>query len=159
MAAKFRSGDELMMMLRRAKEIELAFEQDAQWEGYYEKERLREVLMELIVDSARHAVLVQGLIDKVKVMPGAVYPPLHGKPFNFRNKNDLEMMMDIGHTEQLMRDIYSSIRDAVKASPPGLLNNENEMGSFLEDIEQLIKAETHHAELVSRYVGKVERIH
>jgi hypothetical protein len=159
MVAKFQSGDELMMMLRRAKEIELAFEQDAQWEGYYEKERLREVLMELIVDSARHAVVVQGLMDKVKVTPGREYPPLHGRPFNFRNKNDLEMMMEIGHTEQLMKDIYNSIRDAVKASPPGLLNDENEMGPFLEDIEDLIKGETHHAELVTRYVGKVERIH
>ncbi len=159
MVAKFQSGDELMMMLRRAMEIELAFEQDAQWEGYYEKEKLREVLMELIVDSGRHAVLVQGLIDKVKVTPGKEHPPLHGKAFNFRNKNDLEMMMEIGHTEQLMKDIYSSIRESVKASPPGLLKNEDERGAFLEEIEQLVQAETHHAELVTKYVGKVERIH
>lgn len=148
-----------MMMLRRAQEIELAFEQDAQWEGYYEKEKLREVLMELIVDSARHAVVVQGLIDKVKVTPGRDHSPLHAKSFNFRNKNDLEMMMEIGHTEQLMKEIYSSIREAVKASPTGLLNNEEEMGAFLEEIELLVKAETHHAELVTKYVGKVERIH
>jgi hypothetical protein len=69
------------------------------------------------------------------------------------------MMMDIGHTERLMRDIYSSIRDGVKASPPGLLKDDRDMGPFMEEIETLIKAETHHAELVIKYVGKVERIH
>jgi hypothetical protein len=159
MTAMFRSGDELMMLLRRAREIELAFEQDAQWEGYYEKEALRAVLMELIVDSARHAVIVQGLMDKVKVSAEREYAPLQGKTFNFRNRNDLEMMMDIGHTERLMRDIYSSIRDGVKASPPGLLKDDRDMGPFMEEIETLIKAETHHAELVIKYVGKVERIH
>jgi rubrerythrin len=147
------------MMLRRAGEIELGFEQEAQWEAYYEKEKLREVLMELIVDSARHADMVQALIGKVKANPVKTYPPLHGRLFSFRNKNELEMMMELGRTEQLMKDLYTDISNAVKASPPGLLNKEEDMAAFLADLEYLIDAETHHADLVTKYVGKVERIH
>ncbi len=75
MVAKFRSGDELVMVIRGVKEIELAFEQDAQWEGYYGMEKLRDVLIGLIVDSARHAGVVQALIDKVKMTSREKPPP------------------------------------------------------------------------------------
>ncbi len=66
--------------------------------------------------------------------------------------------MELGSTERLMKDIYSNIRGMVKATLLGLLNDESDMRSFLDEIENLIAAETHHVEL-TRYVGKVERIH
>ena len=153
--AKFRNGDELAEMLRKALQIELNFEQESQWEGYFEKEKLREVLMELIVDSGCHGEMVQEMLDKVQVTPGRSRPPLHPRAFNFRSKNDLEMMMEIGKTERLMRDIYASIRDLLQNSGPGLLVDENDKEKFMNDLELLIKAETHHAELVTRYVGKI----
>lgn len=154
----YRNGDELMMVLRRALEIELGFEHESQWEAYYEKEKLRALLMELIVDSAQHAEMVQKLIGMVKVTPGKTFPPVKGRDFNFKNKNELEMMMELGRTEILMRDLYTDIRASFKASPPSLLQNEVDAGPFITTISTLIAAEQHHSDLVGKHVGKVERV-
>lgn len=156
--ARFNSGDELASMLGKALQIELSFEQEAQWEGYFEKDALRKVLMELILDSGRHADTVRGLIDRARVSSGHVPAPAHGRPFNFRNKNDLEMMMEMGRTERLMRDLYSDIRETVAASGPEVLKDGTDRDAFLADLDTLIEAEKRHSDLVSSYVGKVERI-
>lgn len=147
-----------MLLLRRALDIELGFEQDAQWEGYYEKEKLRSLLMELIIDSSQHAKMVQSLIKMVKVTPGMTFPPVRDRTFDFRNKDELEMM-EIGSTEILMRDIYTDTRNAFKASTQSLLVEQADTEKFLATNESLILAETHHSELVRKYKGKVERIH
>ncbi len=156
--AIFRNGDELMMVLRRAQEVERGFEHEAQWEAYYEKEKMRTLLMELIVDSTQHAEMVQALMNMVKVSPGKVFPPVKGKEFDFKNKNELEMMADLGRTEVLMRDLYTDIRNSFKASPPGLLICDMDAEKFVSTLNTLIAAEQHHANLVCKCVGKVERV-
>jgi len=154
----YRNGDELMMVLRRALEIELSFEHESQWDAYYEKEKLRALLMELIVDSAQHAEMVQSLMAMVKVSPGKTFSPVRGREFNFKNKNELEMMMDLGRTEILMRDLYTDVRDSFSSSPAGLLLDDADAHRFLTTINSLIAAEQHHSELVAKHVGKVERV-
>ena len=137
-----------MLLLRRALDIELGFEQDAQWEGYYEREKLRSLLMELIIDSSQHAEMVQSLIKMVKVTPGKTFPPVHDRTFDFRNKDELEMM-EIGRTEILMRDIYTDIRNGFTASTQSLLVEQADTEKFLAAIESLILAETNHSELAA----------
>lgn len=138
----FRNGDDLMPLLRCASEIEQGFEQDARWERHYEKEKLWPLLMELIMDPSRHAEMVQGLITMVKTSPDKMHPPGHGRDSDFKNKNDLEMMMGRGRAETLMRDIHSEVRNVFQASSAPLLIDPTDTGRFMGTIEALSKAET-----------------
>lgn len=156
--AKTLSGAELLSLLKRALYIERTFENEAQWEGYYEKEELRGLLIELIMDSGKHAVIVESLMSRVKADGVVDFTPPHGKLFNFRSKNDLEIMMELEKTEKLMFDMYSQILTFVKSSNIEGIIKKEDLPGFITDLESLVKWEKHHMELVSSHVGKVERI-
>jgi hypothetical protein len=102
--------------------------------------------------------MVQKLMAMVKVSPGKTFTSVRGRDFNFKNKNELEMMMDLGRTEILMRDLYTDVRNSFSLSPAGLLIDEADAHNFLTTISSLIAAEQHHSDLVAKHVGKVERV-
>jgi len=159
--AEIRTGDELTSFLRKAKEIEMAFETTVQWEGYIDvkKDEFRELLFKLISDSDRHNNNVDQLISMIKTEHEADTKQLAARTFNFKNKNEMEIMMEIGKYEKLIHDLYSNILDGCKNSNMrALLKDENNIPAFISMLEKLIMEEQGHMNLVSKYVGKIERI-
>ncbi len=158
---KVKDGDEVANLLRRALEIEKTFESAGQWEGYLSLrgEQFREVLFQLITESDTHGRLVESMLQMVKVTPDHAQIPLQTRRFDFKQKNDLEIMMDIGKTEKMMLDLYTSVRDSLNgADPADYLKDPGDAAKFLETLERLIREETNHARIISRYAGHVERI-
>jgi rubrerythrin len=159
--SRVRDGDEVANLLRRALEIEKTFESAGQWEGYLNLmgEQFREVLFQLITESDTHGRLVESMIQMVKVTPDHVQIPLQTRRFDFKQKNDLEIMMDIGKTEKMMLDLYTSVRDSLEgADPEDYLNDPADNQRFADILDRLIGEETNHAKIISRYAGHVERI-
>ena len=159
--AQIVSGDELVAFLRKAKEIEDLFETTVQWEGYIDvkKDEFREILFKLISDSDKHANWVDKLISMVKTTQGAVASPIAARTFNFKNKNEMEIMMDIGKYEKLIHDLYKNINDGLdEAVLRNILKDGNQSSEFISTLRQLIAEEQGHINLVSRFVGKIERI-
>jgi len=155
------SGDELASFLARAKEIEMAFETVVQWEGYIDvkKEEFRDLLFKLISDSDRHDKLVDRLMSMVKMDQGTSSKPLTPRTFTFKNKNEMEIMMEIGKYEKLIHDLYNNIMAGLNESNlRPLLKDESKSPEFLSVLGQLIAEEKGHMNLVSKYVGKIERI-
>ena len=159
--AQVRDGDEVANLLIRALEIEKTYESAGEWEGYLnlQKEQFREVIFQLISESDTHSRMVESMIGMVKVTPNHVQTPLQVRSFDFRKKNDLEIMMDIGKTEKMMLDLYASITESLEGvDPVKYLNDPTDHARFSEMLDRIIKEEENHVSIISRYAGHVERI-
>ncbi len=157
---EIRSGDELANFLRKALEIEAGFESISQWEGYInlKKDEFRDVVFELISESEKHKSMVEDLISKTKRPSSSETAPLQPHAFNFKNKTEFEIMMDLSRYEKLAYDIYLNIRDALKASDMSRLVEEGDAPLFFSTLDHLIREEADHAAQIASYVGRVERI-
>jgi rubrerythrin len=156
-----RNGDELAGLLRKAHEIESSFESVVQWEGYVNvaDSEMRAVLFELISDSNEHRRIVESLLAMVRTGGDAGSLPLQPKTFNFKGRNDAEVMNEIAKVEKLMFDMYSDILSAVDVSDlKSLLSDVEDAESFVSHLNTLIEGEAKHMAIVARYVRKVDRL-
>lgn len=158
--AGIRTGAELANFLRKALEIEMGFESVSQWEGYInvKKDDFRDIIFTLISESEKHRGLVEAMISKVKGPFGSKALPLQPHSFNFKNKVESEIMMDLSRYEKLAYDTYLNIREALQNSNIGSLVDEKDTPFFLSTLDVLIKEEANHTDLLTRYLGHVERI-
>lgn len=157
---EIRTSDELLTFLQKALEIEASFESMSQWESYIniKKDEFRDVIFELISESEKHRAMVEELISKVKVNPQWQMPSIRPREFNFKNKTEFEIMMELSRYEKLAYDIYKNIYDALKKSDMTSLIKEGGSAPFFSTLELLINDESEHQSKIARYVGKVERI-
>lgn len=158
--AEIRTGEELANFLRKALEIEAAFESVSQWEGYInvKKDEFRDVIFELISESEKHRTLVESMISKVKISPGSAALSLQPHTFNFKNKTEFEIMMDLSRYEKLAYDTYLNIREALKHSSLDNIISAEDIPFFFSTLELLIREESEHSAHIASYVGNVERI-
>jgi len=156
---EIRTTDELLTFLHKALEIELSFETMSQWESYInlKKDEFRDVVFELISESEKHRAIVEELISKVKSKNQQGVPSIRPREFNFKNKTEFEIMMELSRYEKLAYDIYKNIFDALKKSDMKNLFDENP-SSIFSTLETLIREESDHQSKIANYVGKVERI-
>jgi len=157
--AEIRTGEELANFLRKALEIEAAFESVSQWEGYInvKKDEFRDVIFELISESEKHRTLVESMISKVKISPGSAALSLQPHTFNFKNKTEFEIMMDLSRYEKLAYDTYLNIREALKHSSLDNIISAEDIPFFFSTLELLIREESEHSAHIASYVGNVER--
>lgn len=157
--AEIRTGAELANFLRKALEIEMGFESVSQWEGYInvKKDDFRDIIFTLISESEKHRALLEAMISKVKGLSGSKALPLQPHSFNFKNKVESEIMMDLSRYEKLAYDTYLNIREALQNSNIGSLVDEKDAPFFLSTLDVLIKEEADNADLIARYMEHVER--
>ncbi|UCE81470.1 MAG: hypothetical protein JSV94_03415 [Methanobacteriota archaeon] len=155
------SGDELADLMHKALEIERGFELIAQWEGYVgvRKKEFREILFLLVSETNGHVRTLESMIEKIRTEQDYRGPPIQQRVFNFKGKNELEILTEISKIENIMLDIYSDIRDALKESDmTKILIDKNEARPFLTALENLIDDETRHLTTTSKYVRKLDRL-
>ncbi|HIH01396.1 TPA: hypothetical protein HA259_04860 [Thermoplasmata archaeon] len=154
-------GDDLAGYLQKALEIERGFETLSEWEGYVgvKEKELREVLFQLVTDSAQHGRTVETLLDMVRTTADFRGLPLQPRGFNFRAKGEAEIMNEISRTENIMFDLYSDIRDALRNSDmSSLLISPDDASSFMTSLDGLINDEARHISIISKYVRKLDRL-
>ncbi|MBM3300603.1 MAG: hypothetical protein FJY85_11675, partial [Deltaproteobacteria bacterium] len=150
---EIRSGDELASFLRKALDIEASFESISQWEDYInlKKDEFRDVVFELISESEKHKSIVESLISKTKKGSRSETAPLQPHVFNFKNKTEFEIMMDLSRYEKLAYDIYLNIREALKASDMSKLVEEGDAPLFFSTLDRLIMEEADHVARIASY--------
>ncbi|MGD0056446.1 MAG: hypothetical protein ABSB83_01145 [Methanomassiliicoccales archaeon] len=155
-----RTGEELASFLKKALEIEAGFESVSQWEGYInvKKDEFRDVIFELIYESEKHRTLVEKMISKISISLGPEALPLQPHAFNFKNKTEFEIMMDLSKYEKLAYDTYVNIREALKHSDVDRFIKTEDLPFFFSTIDLLIREEAEHSDHIASYVGNVERI-
>jgi hypothetical protein len=156
-----KSGDELAGFMRKALEIERGFESVAQWEGYVsvKDKEFRDVLFQLVSDSDGHARTVESLLEMVRTEDDYRGFPLHPRVLNFRGKDDVEVMTEISRIENVMFDMYSDIRDALKDSDiSGFMVDTGDSVPFTTALNGLIEDEARHMSIISKYVRKLDRL-
>lgn len=155
-----RTAVELHRLLTKALQIEMSYETIADWEGYVSvsSPKFRDSLFGLISESEKHEALVKEMIGMVVMPQGAEQMPL-GKPhFDFSNRGELDVMMELQRYEKLAYDLYSSIRVAAgNLIGKGFIANDN-MLRFLAILDQLIKEEGNHEHMISDFLGNVKMI-
>ena len=158
--AIFRTGDELVMTLKKALQIEEGFESVAQWEAYVttQDEDFRKMMFQLLSDSERHKDMVEQMISKVNASNPRLATPLSPRVFNFSGKEDQEVMDELFKTENLMLNTYVLIREALTAGDIDRLIDPSDREFFLRTLNDMIKEEGVHASLVSSKRGKMVRI-
>ncbi|MDH7509330.1 MAG: hypothetical protein QHH00_08065 [Methanomassiliicoccales archaeon] len=156
---EIRTTDELLIFLQKALEIELSFETMSQWESYInlKKDEFRDVVFELISESEKHRAIVEELMSRVKMKNQREIPAIRPREFNFKNKTEFEIMMELSKYEKLAYDIYKNIYDALKKSDMKNLFD-GDPSSIFSTLDMLIKEESDHQSKIANYVGKVERI-
>ncbi len=147
-------------MLKRALQIEDGFESVAQWEAYVitKDHEFRRMIFEMLAESAKHKVILGGLLKMVRVSdPGAIAPlaPAH---FDFAGKENLEIMDDLYQTEILMFDTYTLIKESLHGADIEKLLLPGHKEHFMKMLNDLISDEGRHATMVSSHRGHVERI-
>ena len=154
-----RTGQELASFLRKALEIEASFESVSQWEGYIsiKKDEFRDVIFELISESERHRTLVESMISKVRVPPGSEALPLRIHAFDFKNKTEFEIMMDLSKYEKLAYDTYLNIRDALKRFNVEGYIETKDVPFFFSTLELLIREKSEHSDHIANYAASMER--
>jgi rubrerythrin len=157
---EIRTGEDLANFLRKALEIEAGFESVSQWEGYInvKKDEFRDVIFELISESEKHRNLVETMISKIRLSPRSEALPLHPHTFNFKNKTEFEIMMDLSKYEKLAYDTYFNIREALKHSNLDSLIEAKDVPFFFSTLDLLIRGEAEQSDHIANYVGRVERI-
>ncbi len=159
--AIFRTGDELVMSLKRALQIEEGFESIAQWEAYVttQDDNFRRMMFQLLSDSERHKGLVEQMISRAHVSDPRQATPLSPRVIDFSGKEDQEVMDELFKTENLMLNTYLLIKEALTGGDIGQLIDPADEGFFSETLNNLIREEGIHASLVSSKRGKMVRIH
>jgi rubrerythrin len=156
-----RTGDKLANLLKKANEVEMAFENMANWEAYVsvKGEEFRQILFRLISDSQRHKNILNSLISKIKMSNSHDLIPLTPRVFDFKNRHELEIMEEIGRYEKLAFDLYTNIMEALKNSETKLLLcDENDVDLLTSSLQTLILEEKSHIDLVSKYSGRFQRL-
>ena len=158
--AIFRTGDELVMSLKKALQIEEGFESIAQWEAYVttQDDDFRRMMFQLLSDSERHKGLVEQLISRVYVSDPRPATSVSPRVINFSGKEDQEVMDELFKTENLMLNTYLLIQEALTEGDIDRLIDPADKGFFLDTLKDLIKEEGIHASLVSSKRGKMIRI-
>ncbi|MEM2943658.1 MAG: hypothetical protein QXN93_00905 [Methanomassiliicoccales archaeon] len=157
---EIRNSDELISYLQRVLEIESGFEQMSQWESYInvKKDEFRDVIFGLISESEQHRAMVEDLISRVKRSTDRPLPPIKPREFVFKNKTELEIMMELSKYEKLAYDLYKNILEALKRSDVKNLIAEKDVGHFFATLNSLVNDESEHQSRIARYVGMIERI-
>jgi len=148
------TGEELVSLLRSARQIEIAFESLAEWSGYVDapNEDFRSTLFNMITESQRHRTMVDSLISMVNASSPAPGAPLTPRAMDFKNKNEAQIMSEIGKYEKLAFDLYSQILQAVKESDlKVLLRDEKNANGFISTLEKLISEEKNHMDLAAKF--------
>jgi len=156
-----RTGDKLANLLKKANEVEMAFENMANWEAYVsvKGEEFRQILFRLISDSQRHKNILNSLISKIKMSNSHDLIPLTPRVFDFKNRHELEIMEEICRYEKLAFDLYTNIMEALKNSETKLLLcDENDVDLLTSSLQTLILEEKSHIDLVSKYSGRFQRL-
>ena len=154
-------GDDLAGYLQKALEIEKGFETMAEWEGYVsvKEKEFREVLFQLVSDSARHSRTVESLLGMVRVTADNRGLPLQPREFSFKTKSEAEIMAEISRMEHIMFDLYSDIRESLRSSgPSNLLVDPDDASAFMTSLDELVNDESRHISIISKYVRKLDRL-
>jgi hypothetical protein len=158
---EIRTSVELHRVLIKALQIEMSYETIADWEGFVSvsSPKFRDTLFGLISESEKHETLVKEMIEMVIMPQGEGQLPLSNPHFDFSNRGELDIMMELLRYEKLAFDLYSSIRAAAgNMYGKGFIDDVN-MPRFLAILDQLVKEESDHEHLVSGFLGNVKMIH
>jgi len=157
---EIRTAVELHRLLTKALQIEMSYETIADWEGYVtvNSPKFRDTLFSLISESERHETLVKEMIEMIIMPKGSEQLPLGQPRFDFSNRGELDVMMELLRYEKLSYDLYSSIRVAAGSMGDKGFVREGDMPHLLAILDQLIKEESDHENLVSSFLGNVKMI-
>lgn len=155
---KITSGDELVDMLKKAEQIEMGFEDSSIWEGYIEvdDQDIRNLIFTLSSASHDHTKMVQSMIDMVEAESGEGSPP----PEEGVQLQEHEGLGDHEPTPQvrpLAYNLYVDIQRALEESDRAMIK-EGKKEEFRSYLERLLRDEKKHIDLLSRYVGFIQRI-
>jgi hypothetical protein len=158
---EIRTSVELHRLLTKALQIEMSYETIADWEGFVSvsSPKFRDTLFGLISESEKHEALVKEMIEMVIMPQGAEQTPLSDPRFDFSNRGELDIMMELLRYEKLAFDLYSSVRAAAgNMYGKGFIDDEK-MPRLIAILDQLVKEESDHEHMVSGFLGNVKMIH
>jgi len=155
-----RDAEELHKLLSKAFQIESEYETLAEWEGYISlgNPKYRDLLFELISDSEKHAAWVKDMLAMVTMPPGYMAPALPPASFDFKDKSEFDVLMELEKYEQLTLDLYSAIKGALARSDLKRMIREGDLEKMLRTLDDLISDETRHRDAVHSFVGQVRLI-
>jgi len=157
---RLRDAEGMHKLLAKALQIESEYETLAEWQGYISLNNptYRDLLLELISDSEKHATWVKEMLAMVILPAGYRAMELPPPTFDFQGKSEFDTLMELERYEQLMLDLYSAIKAAINSSDMLGKVREGElprMGGLLDD---LISDETQHRDAIHSFVGQVKMI-
>jgi hypothetical protein len=157
---KITNMDELENLIGRAYWVESQFELAGQWEAYMEvKDKYRDLLFKIAHDSAEHKSTLKRMFDNMEGLDiERATEGLKGKEFNFKHKNDEEILSELLRNDTLLEDIYSKLysnvnEEIIKYAWKGDVPEE-----FYKNLKWLINQERGHIALLTKFTGKLERI-
>ena len=156
---QLRNSKELASLLKKALEIERGFENMAQWEGYVQAKSdvFRNTLFTMISESEHHASMVTEMLDRLSTTVTDT-PNLRQQLFDYSLKEESEVMRELARNEKLALDTYTNIRESLKSSDTSAWLPPADREFMLEQLHELMLAESEHVRLATKNIGKVERI-
>jgi len=157
---EIRTVEELHKLVSKALEIETSYETIAQWEGYVAVNNplYRETLFQLISESEKHKNMVQTMLDMIILPKGYQAPSLHQQTFDFRGKSEFDVMLELMRYEQLAFDLYCTVKRSVESTNLEGWIRPEDRASFMKMLDELIRDESEHKEIVTKHVGRVKMI-
>ena len=155
----FRSGLDLLVVLKKAREIERDFESLGEWEGYIESkdQSIREGLMKLILDSQNHFEMVSSMISAVKAPESSKSDDSASVSLSFPEESMAEALGKILENDKLAFKLYSEIDAALANSKVEDLLSEEAIPQFKKDLSLLIDAERSHVRIVTDLLAATKK--
>lgn len=155
----FRSGSDLLVVLKKAREIERDFESISEWGGYIENkdQTIRDGLMRIILDSQSHLETVSSMISAVKAPEPSKSDDPASISFSFPEESMAEALGKILEKDKLAFELYSEIDAGLVDSKIEDLLSEEAIPRFRKDLSFLIAAERNHVRLVTDLMEAVKK--
>jgi rubrerythrin len=156
---KLQSGSDLLVALKKAREIERDFESIGEWEGYTESKdpSIKEGLLKIIVDSTSHMETVSSMIDAVKAPDSLKSDDSAPASFSFSEESMIEALGKILENDKFAFRLYSMIEADLANSEIKDLLGEEAIPKFRKDLSMLIAAERDHIRLATELIEKMKK--
>ena len=157
---KLQSGSDLLVALKKAREIERDFESIGEWEGYTESKNpsIKEGLLKIILDSEDHLGIVSSMIDAVKAPDSFKSDDSAPASFSFPEESMTEALGKILENDKFAFRLYSMLEADLADSEIGNLLREEAIPQFRKNLSFLIAAERNHIRLVTDLTEAMKRI-
>jgi hypothetical protein len=159
---KICSIEELSSLLARAYWVEAQLEQAMQWEAYMTvKEKFREPLFRISHDSEKHKTIVKKICENIKGLDlekTLKESGLSKREFDFKGKWDEEIINELLKNEHLVKDTYTKLYEHTDRNFIEKHWNDDNPDSYFKKLNWLINQEKQHVEILTPFVGKIERI-